>query len=174
MLFEQGGQGSAHVARTAQLARQQKRAKPQRLPGQGQVPFIVDLGPLEAGTEYFNLRVIEKHFGPPGMGPARRVGLGNDPLDKLADQLPKGLDGTVGLFAQPFAQLGLIGKALDAGQLARQRFVIEPFGIGQTRPAAAETIEQLGHQQFGSVTMAGAHAGINPRQGADFLPRSKR
>ena len=69
--------------------------------------------------------------------------------------------------------MGLVGEALDSGQLAHQRFVIEPFGVGQAGPARTETVKQLRHVQFGTVTVRRAHAGINLRQRADFSPQAE-
>jgi hypothetical protein len=77
------------------------------------------------------------------------------------------------LFAQPFAQLGLIGKARDAGQLTDQRFVVEPLGIGQTGAPGAETLEPLSDDQFGTVTVRGAGAWAQAGQGAEFFPEAK-
>jgi hypothetical protein len=94
-------------------------------------------------------------------------------LNELADELPKGCDGNIALLAQPLPQLGLVGKLFDPGQLPGQRLVIEPLGVGQAGPAGAERIEQLSHEQLRAVTVGGAHAGINPRQGANFIPKAK-
>jgi hypothetical protein len=69
--------------------------------------------------------------------------------------------------------LSLIGKALDAGQLTDQWFVVEPLGVGQAGAARAQTIEQLGHQQFGTVTVGRAGTGIQARQSAELVPEIK-
>ncbi len=70
-------------------------------------------------------------------------------------------------------QQGLVGEALDAGQLAGQRLVVAPFGVGQAGPARTKTAEQLRHVQFGRVTVRGAHAGIHLRPRADFGPQAQ-
>jgi hypothetical protein len=91
-------------------------------------------------------------------------------LNELADELPDCGNGGIGLFAQPFAQLVLVGEVFDAGQLADQRFGVQSLGIGQTGPAGAETVEQLGDDQFGAVAMRRARARIQAGERAKLFP----
>ncbi|MBK9138745.1 MAG: hypothetical protein IPM17_08290 [Verrucomicrobia bacterium] len=47
----------------------QEGAEPQRLPGQREVPFVIDLRPFEGGAEDLDLRVIEDRLGPARLAP---------------------------------------------------------------------------------------------------------
>lgn len=68
------------------------------------------------------------------------------------------------------AELGLVGKLFDAGQLADQRLVVEALGVGQAGAAGAETVEELGDDQFRAVAVGGASARVQTRQGAQLVP----
>ena len=171
--FQHRGQRPAHVTRSAQLSIRQKRPEPHRLPGERQVPVVIDLRAFEAWPKHFDLRVVEKDFRPPAVSPPCGVGPRQHPVQELPDQLPQAGHARRRLFAQPFAHLGLVGELFYPRQLAHQRFGIEPFGVGQAGPAGAETINQLRHHQFGAVTVRAAGARIQTGDGPELFPEAK-
>ncbi|OQB92763.1 MAG: hypothetical protein BWX84_00873 [Verrucomicrobia bacterium ADurb.Bin118] len=173
VLPQPGRQGRADIPGRTQFPGQQERTEPERLPGQGEIAVIVELRPLKGGTEHFDLRVIKEDLGPTGVGPAGGVGPRDHPPNELGDEFPDRGDGFVTLRPQPLAQLGLVGELVHAGQLADQRLVVEPLGVGQTRAAGAETVEDLGHDQFGAVAVGRAGARVQAGQAADLVPEIK-
>lgn len=118
----------------------------------------------------FDRLVVEEDFGPARAGPAGGVRAGDPPGDEFSDPLPHGGDGCVALGAQPLAQLGLVGKLVDPGQLPDQRLVVAPLDLGPARAARAERVEDWCDDPFGTVAVGRAGARGQAGQPADLVP----
>ena len=149
MFCQQRRQMLAHVARPIQYSIQQEGARPQGLPGQRQVAFVVRAGAFNLFALHFDLRVVEEQLQSSPMQDASGLGLGQKGSHQIGIDLMQRQHARLGLRAQPLSQSAFVGSFLESDQFQQHRVLAQSFGVRQTDAAAGEGKEQLGDDTIG-------------------------
>ena len=167
---EHGGEFGADVAAGTEVAFHQQGADPEALPGEGDVAVVVHRGSFKFVAADFDLGVVEKYLRPSAKGDSCWVCVLFHPRCKFSHEGGEGGDAVVGLGAEPFADLGLVGEFFDAEELAHERVFVERFTVAQAAAAFAQGVDELADDDFRRVAARTVAARIEHAHIADFFP----
>jgi hypothetical protein len=151
----------------------EKRADEERLPAERELALIVDRRAFDFLAGDFELRVVEENFefatGAHRARGAQCEGLGGHAAEHAAQRRHAGGSEA----AEPFAELGLVGEAFDAEGALEAVVGLQPLGVGQAHPAAAQRDDDLRGHDLGRVAALFVRARIERGLGAEEFPQAE-